>query len=255
MARIRSIKPEFFKHDDLFDLECETGFPIRIAFAGLWTVADREGRFKWRPRRIKPEVLPHDDVDMARVLDALWTRGFLVKYTSGTEIYGWIPTFSEHQSINNRETASVLPGPNGDTSQIVEFNGELTCAPRVVNACPTGLVQDQGEGKGREGKGREGDRPAQNTRASTTKGSRLPDDWSPTPEDVSFAEGRGLNAEALEREAVRFRNYWTSKSGRDATKTNWHRTWQNWILNDYGRRRDPPSDPILEAKRKLGIAV
>jgi hypothetical protein len=63
MARIRTIKPEFFRHADLYEAEKETGLPLRLAFAGLWTAADREGRFKWRPRELKLDCLPHDEVD------------------------------------------------------------------------------------------------------------------------------------------------------------------------------------------------
>jgi hypothetical protein len=70
LARIRTIKPEFFRHADLYEAEKETGLPLRLAFAGLWTAADREGRFKWRPRELKLDCLPHDDVDFSRVLDA-----------------------------------------------------------------------------------------------------------------------------------------------------------------------------------------
>ncbi len=58
MARIRTIKPEFFLHDELFELEKETGLPVRLAFIGLWTQCDREGRFKWRPLRLKAAILP-----------------------------------------------------------------------------------------------------------------------------------------------------------------------------------------------------
>jgi hypothetical protein len=35
MARIRTIKPEFFRHGGLFDAEIETGLPLRVAFAGF----------------------------------------------------------------------------------------------------------------------------------------------------------------------------------------------------------------------------
>jgi hypothetical protein len=43
--RIRTVKPEFFKHEKLFDLEKETGLPIRLAWVGLFAISDREGRF------------------------------------------------------------------------------------------------------------------------------------------------------------------------------------------------------------------
>jgi len=39
MARSRNIKPGFFKNDHLVELP----FEYRLLFAGLWTLADREG--------------------------------------------------------------------------------------------------------------------------------------------------------------------------------------------------------------------
>lgn len=53
MSRIRTVKPELFKHEELFDAEQNSKLPLRLAFIGLFTVADREGRFKWRPRTLK----------------------------------------------------------------------------------------------------------------------------------------------------------------------------------------------------------
>ncbi len=70
------------------------------------------------------------------------------------------------------------------------------------------------------------------TRAS--RATRLPEHWVPSDDDHSFAIGRGLSNRQIDIEALKFRNHWTSKSGKDATKTNWSRTWQNWILNHRG---------------------
>ena len=146
MARIRSIKPEFFRHEGLYEAEKAEGLPLRVAFAGLWTAADREGRFRWAPRALKLDCLPYDDVDFSRVLDALATRGFILKYRVDGTDYGHIPSFTQHQVINNRESQSVLPQPTED-------NTISTREARVEHASPTPLVQVQGEGKGREGKG------------------------------------------------------------------------------------------------------
>jgi hypothetical protein len=146
--RIRTIKPEFFLHEGLFDAESESGLPIRIAFAGLWCAADREGRFKWEPRKLGIQILPWDGCDFSRVLDALTTRGFVVKYTSGTDVFGWIPSFLKHQVINNRERPSELPNP----LECNQIDASTTREARVDHA-------GQGEGKGREqgkeGKGKE----------------------------------------------------------------------------------------------------
>ena len=109
--RIRTIKPDFFNHEELYDLEQETKLPIRIAFAGLWCAADRAGRFDWRPRKLKSQILPYDELDFSRVLDALTTRGFIQKYVCDSVPYGYIPSFLDHQVINNREKESTRPNP------------------------------------------------------------------------------------------------------------------------------------------------
>jgi hypothetical protein len=139
MSRIRTIKPSFFRHEALYEAEIETKLPLRVSFAGLWTVADREGRFKWRPRELKLDILPYDEVDPARVLDALATRGFIVQYESGGELFGYIPSWHKHQVINNRESASNLPDPNKAATS--------THDPRVNDACATRHDLAQGEGE------------------------------------------------------------------------------------------------------------
>lgn len=161
MARIRTIKPEFFKHEDLFDAEKETGLPLRLAFAGIWTVCDRKGRFEWRPRSMKTDVLPYDDVDFSRVLDALATRGFVVRYRVAGKDYGYVPGFSRHQVINNRESDSKLPAPPQD----IDIDKDLTPAPRVNDASLTrhDLAQAEGEGEGERNIGGGGSAQARET--------------------------------------------------------------------------------------------
>ena len=146
MARIRTIKPEFFRHEGLFEAEIKYKLPLRISFAGLWTACDREGRFKWKPRALKLDVLPYDELDFSRVLDALLTCGFIVKYEKDGEYFGCIPSWHTHQVINNREMESVLPS--------IEESITYTRASRVDDALATPLVHAQGEGKGKEGKGK-----------------------------------------------------------------------------------------------------
>ncbi len=157
MGRIRTVKPELFTHDELFDAEVELGLPLRIAFIGLFTVADREGRFKWRPRQLKLHVLPYDNLEFSHVLDALTTRGFLVKYEIEGVTYGCITNFSNHQVINNRESDSSIPAPldmGSTTSQPSETHTQTTSEARVDDASATPTVHAQGEGKGKEGKGK-----------------------------------------------------------------------------------------------------
>lgn len=148
--RIRTIKPEFFLHEGLFEAERAAKLPLRIAFAGLWCAADREGRFKWEPRRLGVQVLPYDAVDFSRVLDALLTRGFIHKYASGAREFGVIPSFTAHQVVNNRERESELPAPPL-TLDLQGSDAWLTREPR----------DDDGNTdmkSGKEGNGKEGNK-------------------------------------------------------------------------------------------------
>src|SRR5438034_6018887 len=151
-SRIRTVKPEFFQHEGLFDLERKTDLPIRVSFVGLWTCCDREGRFRWRPRQLKVNILPYDSVDMERVLDVLASSGFIVKYEVRGELYGCIPSWNRHQVINNKESASEIPAPP-DQAQAVDACG--TREERVNDACGTEIRHEKAEGKGTEGKGTE----------------------------------------------------------------------------------------------------
>jgi hypothetical protein len=138
MARIRTIKPDFFRHEELYKAEKETGLPLRVAFPGLWTVADREGLFKWKPSQIKLDILPFDDVDIDEVLEKLRYYGFIIKYEIDGKQFGFIPSFKDHQVINAREAASKIPQPDASLQL------HVITMTREVHA--------HGEGKGRERK-------------------------------------------------------------------------------------------------------
>lgn len=69
------------------------------------------------------------------------------------------------------------------------------------------------------------------------RGTRLPDDWEPSELDRAFAKQHGLTDDETDRHGLEFRNFWTARSGAGATKLNWHRTWQNRVLEVADRKR------------------
>jgi hypothetical protein len=67
------------------------------------------------------------------------------------------------------------------------------------------------------------------TKSPRKVGERLPDDWVLPPEWKAWAVAEfGATEKAIAHQATLFRNHWTAKSGKDATKCNWERTWQSW---------------------------
>ena len=107
MARSRMLKPGFFKNEDLLDLPPLT----RLLFAGLWGIADRDGRIEDRPKRIKIEVLPADDCDVNLMLWFLQASGFIVRYEHSGRYYVAILSFNKHQCPHKDERQSEIPPP------------------------------------------------------------------------------------------------------------------------------------------------
>lgn len=103
--RIRSLKPGFFKNEQLADL---TPWH-RILFAGLWCYADKEGRLRDRPKRIKVDVFPYDDVSMDVLLWDLTRAGLIRRYLVGSQPLIDIPTWHAHQRPRLDEAESELP--------------------------------------------------------------------------------------------------------------------------------------------------
>lgn len=104
MARIRTIKPDFFSSEDTTSLT-----PLsRLFYVSLWCEADREGRFAYKPGTLKNRYFPADKVDIDRLMDELVARN-MVKLYFVDQVLGWIPSFKNHQVINNREQPSTLP--------------------------------------------------------------------------------------------------------------------------------------------------
>ena len=124
MARARSIKPSFYKNEHL--AECEP--MARLLFIGLWTLADREGRLENRPMRIKAELFPYENCDMASLLKQLADKGFVRAYEAGDKRVLEIPKFREHQRCHPEERSEGFPAPP---------NGEKPVSPAREPGNPT----------------------------------------------------------------------------------------------------------------------
>lgn len=134
MARIRSIKPEFWTSEQV--MECSPN--ARLLFIGLWNFCDDHGRHPASVKQLKALVFPADDFsaeDVRRMLDELAANGLLSFYTvDGKEYFlitGW-----HHQRID-RPQAAKYPGPDDGNSP----NSRRT------------LATDEGEDKGKDRKG------------------------------------------------------------------------------------------------------
>jgi hypothetical protein len=215
MARIRTIKPEFFTSDDI----CALSPLARLLYVALWCEADREGRLVWTPGVLKRRYLPDDDCDIAAVAGELVERGLVRLYGEGLAV---IPTFTRHQHVNPREASSKLPPPDGATAVTRREEGK----------------GEEGNGKGKEGEG-EG-----------ARAQKLPDGWTPDDDDLAWAAASrpDLNRAQLDAETERFRNH---AHANRRTAHRWGPNWRNWISKAHppGDPKAPPTDASVVTDR------
>jgi hypothetical protein len=129
MARIRTIKPEFWTDERL----TECSLSARLMFIGMWNFADDNGNMGYSAKRIKMQVFPADNIETQPLIDELLTHGVLSEYSVNGEKFLHIKGFSKHQVIN-RPSSTAIPKPQFSEDS-VSTHGALT--------------------DGREGKGKE----------------------------------------------------------------------------------------------------
>lgn len=172
MARIRTIKPEFWTDDDI----TECSLSARLLFIGIWNFADDAGNLDRSAKQIKARVFPVDNVNCEPLIQELITHGLLREYSVNDQKYLHIPGFAKHQVINRPSKPSV---PAYDES--LRTQGVLTE--------PSEQTHD-----GREGKeGKEGKDVAPEARASKPRKpakTRLPPDFTLTSELATYATAK-----------------------------------------------------------------
>ncbi|MFI2577722.1 hypothetical protein ACH5AJ_36615 [Streptomyces rochei] len=235
MARIRSIKPEFFTS------EVVASVPIsaRLTFIGLWTHVDDNGVTVDNPKLITAALWPLEDDPreaLARTsgdLASLSTAGLIARYEVAERHYLFIVGWDEHQRVSHPSKARYPRPPEPVTSENIPSPAVSGGSPETLASPPETLAPEQGAGSREQGAGsREQESPRK-------RGTRLPDDFAVTDEMKTWFTTTcpGVNGP---RETEKFRNYWSAKSGKDATKVDWPATWRNWMLRAADDRRGRP---------------
>ncbi|QWA09553.1 primosomal protein [Sodalis ligni] len=123
MARIRTIKPEFWTDEDLAEAsECACLLAI-----GLLNYADDEGYFNANPKLIKAAVFPlrEPSVPITVMIRELSNHGYLSMFSAPDgKHFGLIKNFTKHQVVNKGKESKIkelelLPYEYGtDTGQV-----------------------------------------------------------------------------------------------------------------------------------------
>lgn len=136
MARIRSIKPDFWKSETIAALPKAT----RLTFIGLWTYVDDNGVGVDSYKLIAAELYGLEDdprearMDTREDLARLAAAGVITRYTVAGKRYMRITNWDEHQKID-RPGKARYPLPSSpaaqvhDPAQAAEMDGLLPAEP------------------------------------------------------------------------------------------------------------------------------
>lgn len=108
MARIRTIKPEFWEDEKVGKLP----IPCRLFFVGCWNFADDFGVIKGNPALLKSQIFPYDEnlrvSEIKKWIDSLVDARMLVPIIHEEESYYIIRTFRSHQVLDKRYDKSYI---------------------------------------------------------------------------------------------------------------------------------------------------
>jgi hypothetical protein len=240
MARIRSIKPEFFTSEQV--AECST--TARLLFVGMWCFCDDQGIHPASIARLKMEVFPADPLtkeQIAGLVEELIHAGLLREYVVSAEKY-WLVTGWKHQKIE--KPSNKYPRPLADHS---------------ANGCRMVGDRSPPEGKGEESKGEDqeqeqtpippsggqliGQKPAKRVR-KTPEGMTYDqfvlackaDDEKLIPPDHSvfeFAKDTGIPIDYLELAWREFARQYRHTKKTQTGKRGWRQKFENCIRRNW----------------------
>ena len=270
--RIRTIKPEFWRSEDIAALSIED----RLLFIGLWSYVEDNGVGRDEPQLIQCDLYPLDTFTEGSLrthggLKRLSEQGLITRFEGPDgRRYLQVNSWDKHQKIN-RPSKPRFPQYNAENCTLTEGSVSPHCTLTEDSLPEQGTGnREQGTGKptlldpSRETENAEtasaetqtvaadaapatasakpASKPSKASKASKARGTRLPDGWQP---DQALVDWTKVNAPAAANalELDRFRDYWTAQPGAKGRKTDWAATWRNWARRCQEQAQGPRHAP------------
>ena len=143
MARIRTIKPEFWEDEKIGKLPLQA----RLLYIGTWNIADDNGVLRGNIAWIKSQVFPYDENlrigEVKGWIDALVKARMLIPFLYREESYYVIRTFRSHQRIDTRYSNELIP--NEILTEILPHSETTTSTQRDHDEYTTSTQRDHSE--------------------------------------------------------------------------------------------------------------
>lgn len=226
---MRTVKPEFWVDDKVVDLS----LLAKLLYIGMWNFADDDGYIEDSARRIKRQIFPDNDYDVAAALGELVDMGMLRRYQSDQGPVLHIVRFKDHQRPQH-------PTPT-------KFTGirDVDASPRAVSDTPHEDSRNAHEGSPRSGvESRE-----EESKRGTARGTRIPSDFAITDRMREWA-AKEVPLVDVDRKLAEFVDYWVGVAGAKGVKADWESTWRNGMRKQQQfatKDRKPNTDWALRA--------
>jgi hypothetical protein len=141
MARIRTIKPDFWTDETLG--ECSP--TARLLFVGTWNLADDHGNLERSSRQLKAQLFPYDNFDCEPYVVELLHVGCLLEYEVDGKKYLHIKGFDRHQKVEKKSS------PRHPLYEDSLRTHRVVTEPSPSSSGSSSSLRNGMEGKGREG--------------------------------------------------------------------------------------------------------
>ncbi len=163
MARIRTIKPEFWVSEQV--AECSTN--ARLTFVGLWNFCDDQGVHPAKPKTLKAELFPMDDVTAEQVgawVSELLAAGLIAEFEADGVQFWHVTGWDRHQKIDRPSFKYPSPPKISETTRRADSSRERRTLDEDSSsdrrAPPPGMEWNGKDGKGVEARSLKAHAPA-----------------------------------------------------------------------------------------------
>lgn len=247
MARIRTIKPEFWEDEKIGKLP----IPCRLFFIGCWNFADDFGVIKGNAALLKSQIFPYDEnlrvSEIKKWIDSLVDARMLVPIIHAEESYYFIRTFRSHQVLDKRYDKSYIG--KGIVKELIsrslnDNDVNTTSTPRDNDVNTTEEKEEEKEDKKESPNGDKKEAVASSPASSNPDFLKF-NDW--LKRKAPFCSNpKNFSSQITEAEFLKLKEKYTGKQIADIIEqienrkdlrkryTNLYRTVLNWAKKEYG---------------------
>jgi hypothetical protein len=226
----------------------------RWPHTGVWlcllAMADKHGLIDKAPRAIASDI----GIEVQTLLECITdfcspdpdsrtaeSDGRRMELIDPSRPWGWrIVNHGKYRERARKQAWDAERTASGrDAERKRQERGNVPTCPDVSRLSPlsdsdtnTNTDSDKEAGGGCKGEGNGADAPSPPSKKRLA--SRIPDDWTLTPDLAAYAESQLPNVDAAAL-AEAFTDYWRAAAGEKARKVDWDACWRTWVRRSLDR--------------------